>query len=250
MSIPRTGSAGGTVNCYTVELLENGEPYLLIEEVNGQGFRGKKWDGQKYEENHLETFEDVRGKTVSITHYYGFYEIRSDGLWDFIFDRITRWSYLRIWLNKMGQSIFNQTQTLTFKRTKVLRHIVDTKISADQEAFSSWGLMSGLYSERWFNHPKGEGAHKWLKLFLDSLVNTGELSKDGIQYKIQGKAIAFLIQQEQEEQRHRDSQALQRRMVYLTFSIVIVTAFTVDKGSILFGHFANFYSYIKGLVVG
>ena len=62
---------------------------------------------------------------------------------------------------------------------------------------------------------------KKLELYLDSLAETGELSKVSNEYVVTGKAIVTIENYEGAERRHRDNIKAQRRKFYLTFILVI-----------------------------
>jgi len=70
-------------------------------------------------------------------------------------------------------------------------------------------------------HPKGQAVEKKLVLFLDSLVETGELSKINTEYVVKGKAIVTIENYEEAERRHRDNLRSQRKMLCLTVPFAI-----------------------------
>jgi len=90
--------------------------------------------------------------------------------------------------------------------------------------------MTKLYSINWILHPKGNEVETKLDLYLDSLVDTGEISKPNTEYVVNGKAINTIEAYEQAERRHQDNVKSQKRMILLTF--ILATLALVQSGII------------------
>ena len=91
--------------------------------------------------------------------------------------------------------------------------------------------MGRMHTYRWFYHPDKEMQKKYLELYLESFVESGELScKDSITYKLTGKAVVTLESFEDEERKHRDNFIIQVVMVLLTIALTFLA--TVQAGLI------------------
>ena len=98
---------------------------------------------------------------------------------------------------------------------ELLKSLVQTYIDSTHTGIDQIDLMTKLYSIRWIMHPRGREVEKKLELYLDSLVETGELSKINSEYVVNGKAIVTIENYEEAERRHIDNIKAQKRMIYL-----------------------------------
>ncbi len=71
-------------------------------------------------------------------------------------------------------------------------------------------------------HPSAYEQQNRLELYLDSLVESGDLRKVNREYVVTGKAISTIEKYEEEERRHTEAVKLQKRMVLLTILIAFV----------------------------
>ncbi len=82
-------------------------------------------------------------------------------------------------------------------------------------------ILTHLYSMRWVAHPDSDSLETRIQLFVDSFVESGEISQiDSCNYSVTGKAINTLSQYEEQERRHVENKKLQKRMLCLTLAIV------------------------------
>ena len=71
-------------------------------------------------------------------------------------------------------------------------------------------------------HPSFDILHKKLDLYLESLVESGELKKVNDEFVVTGNAISTIEKYEEEERRHTEAVKLQRKMFWLTIIAVIL----------------------------
>ncbi|SHN93349.1 hypothetical protein BHECKSOX_64 [Bathymodiolus heckerae thiotrophic gill symbiont] len=88
----------------------------------------------------------------------------------------------------------------------------------------SHNISDSIYTSKWFYHPNKDQYRKKIGLHLNSLIEAGAINKDGINYSVNGKLINLVIDSEKENNRHNDNIASQRRMIQVTFALVIITA--------------------------
>jgi hypothetical protein len=62
-----------------------------------------------------------------------------------------------------------------------------------------------------------------MELYLDSLIDSGELRKINNEYVVTGKAIGTIEKYEEEERRHTEAVKLQKKMFWLTILGVLFT---------------------------
>jgi len=70
--------------------------------------------------------------------------------------------------------------------------MMNDQLDRTHDAISSMGLMTKLYSINWVLHPSKEEQQNKLELYLDSLVESGELRKVNYDYVVTGKAISTI----------------------------------------------------------
>lgn len=111
-----------------------------------------------------------------------------------------------------------------FERHELLKIILECHIkSAPHTGVNIIDLMTKLYSINWIDHPEGSEQREKLRLYLDSLVDSGELTKSNISYFVNSKAIATIAKYEEEERRHMDIVKVQKKMVILNRFLVLLT---------------------------
>ncbi|MBW7471700.1 hypothetical protein [Marinobacter sp. F4218] len=232
--IPRSGKRGEAVNCYVVAMDRNYEPYFLATAFDGNKLSGLKWDGRSYSEDLDLSLSELLHGQLSITHYYGLSEVTFSSIYDFAWHYFTRIIYLKIRLYRhidaSFQYFFNKKRLVTKRRMDLLAFMVEDQLVRTHKGIDLLSLMSKIYSMRMFLHPSREVQREKVRLYLESLVQSGELRKVNTEYVVEGKAIETLEKHEETEQRHTEAVKLQRKMFWLTF--VAVTFAVVQAGVI------------------
>ena len=243
--VPRSGEEGSRVNCFVVSLDRNSEPFFIATEYTSQDLRGVKWDGDSYAIDHTIPLSDINQYELRITHYYGLSTVTYDSIVDLAFHYLTRLVYLKIHLVRhieaTHQYFFNKSKIITKKRMELLQFMVEDQIDREHDGIRVMDLMTKLYSIRWVLHPSADEQEKKLELYLDSLVESGELRKVNLEYVVTGKAIGTLEKYEEEERRHTEAVKLQKKMVSLT--IILAFMAMVQAGLIKLPPLIDFASW-------
>ena len=72
-------------------------------------------------------------------------------------------------------------------------------------------------------HPEGSSQRQTVQFYLDSLVETGELRRlSDSTYELTGQAIKTVEDYEEHERKYGEGLSMQRRMVWLSFAIVLL----------------------------
>lgn len=224
--IPRSGAKGAQVNCHTVAIDKEGEPHYLIKALADDDLICMEWDGNSYANERKIKFSEVNSRDFRISHYYGHSEVTYFGINDYVLGRIFFFEYIKIHiyrtLTAMDQYIFNKTKLVTKQRVELLRFLVAQALEGKKE-FDVIELMTKLYTIKWVLHPdKGSQTQK-VKLYLNSLVDTGELRMNNGNYALTGHAIRGIEEYEEQERKHVESVKIQRRMFWLTLVIALLT---------------------------
>ncbi|MCS0350004.1 hypothetical protein ND920_00045 [Vibrio ordalii] len=171
---------------------------------------------------------DIDVNIVEITHYLHNYYTTYIGVNSFIFHCLTKKDCIKIKLkrifNKVLQSLFNKKELQIKPRYEMLDYLIEN-YGISRKEFSLTSLISDMYSLRFFGHPDRVNYQNKLRMYVDSFVESGEVSKlqDG-GYKVNGKAIVTLEKYQTEERRHTDSVKLQYSMVILTLLLAILAS--------------------------
>lgn len=224
--IPRSGEEGEKVDCYTVAIDKDSEPYFLLKKYENQTLVGKVWNGNQYSGAHELKISDIEGGTLRITHFYGVNKIRYDSVYDFVFNHITKFVYIKVniyrYLESTYQYLFNRRKLITKKRLELLQFMLNDQLDREHKGIRILNLMTKLYSINWVLHPSADEQQEKLQMYLESLLSSGEIKKINDEYIVTGKAINTIELYEEQERRHVEAVKLQRKMVWLTLLLTIM----------------------------
>jgi hypothetical protein len=216
-----TGEKRKRQNCYNVFLLENNRRELIIESIDKFGVHGKKRRDGTFSENCSVPFEDINISNIGITHYTGFETIYYTGLRDFF---LLDWTGLyypyfksRPFFFKISKFFFNQKKLVMKERQDILRILLDYTVSRHDQSISLIGLITEIYSVKWVEHPDSEFIQHKMNIYLDSLVASDDLQKNGAHYIVTPKAILTLEEYERADRRHNQIINIQRVLLFLSF---------------------------------
>lgn len=229
-SIPLTGDSRARVNCFEIALDKDSKPYFFVRGVEGDNLTGMLWDGTSYSTEAKIPIETIVAHDLFITHYYGHDEIKYRGIYDFIINNITRWIYIKMYIEKLDQYFFNKKKLVTKERMDLLKLMLSDQFERSHSGISIIDLMTKLYSIKWVLHPKSDVQEKKLELYLDSLVKSGDIKKINHEYEVTGTAISSIEKFEEEERRHVENVKMQKRALWLT--IIIAIAALIQAGVI------------------
>lgn len=226
MPIPRSGSEGERVNCFTVYIEKDRRPYLFVTGVESENLLCLEWDGDHFSENTFIPLAHIDQKDIFVAHYYGLSVVRFTGIYDLVINRLTRWPYIKIHFmrvaERFGQYIFNKKKLVTKQKVDLLRILLSRHLEGNT-SLDSFHLMSDLYTIKWVLHPDGDAQRRKLALHLDALAHTGELKRQQDRYVLTGLALSAIEEYEEQERRHTENVKTQKLMVWLTLAIVLLT---------------------------
>ncbi|KGK42242.1 hypothetical protein LH51_08295 [Nitrincola sp. A-D6] len=204
----------------------NGEPFFIATAYEANVLSGLRWDGRSYSDEHSVSLEDIGDYELRITHYYGLATVTYDSIFDFAFHHVSRLEYLKIsvvrYIEATHKYFFNKRKLVTKKRMELLEFMMNDQLDREHNGIGIIDLMTKLYSTNWVLHPSADEQQQKLELYLDSLVESGELNNLNHEYVVTGKAISTLERYEEEERRHSEAVKLQRKMVSLTILLVFM----------------------------
>ena len=224
--IPRSGEEGEKVNCFVVALDRGNEPFFVATGSEKGRLTGLRWNGERYAEEHSISIDELNDGNLRITHYYGISEIIYSSVYDLAWNYLSKIAYIKIHLyrhiSSAHQYLFNKKKLVTKKRMELIQFMMNDQLDREHKGIGVIDLMTKLYSIKWVLHPSADDQQSKLELYLDSLVESGELSKVNTEYVVTGKAISTIEKYEEEERRHAEAVKLQKKMVSLTILIAFV----------------------------
>lgn len=234
-TISRSGSSGEAVNCFSTFMDQtHTDRRLLMVGLDGDVAKFLEWDGNSFVIPKDIPLRDIPAEAIRINHYYGLSDVRYRGVTDFIVGRLTGYPYLKVHAilirDRISQYIFNKRRLVTKQRIEVLEVMVQKRLDG-ADALMTLDVMLALHGMQSIVHPGKDAYIEMLELYLDSLVDSGELQKiDGYKYRAIGKAIQTLERYEEEEARHTES----RRIQYTTLLLsIVVAALTVIQAGLV-----------------
>jgi hypothetical protein len=224
--IPRSGDAGAAINCYSLRVDHQGEPFVLITSFGDETITGLEWNGASYVSPVTLSLRDVVAADIYTTHYHGLAETNYFGIRDFALGHFTRWPYMKAWLyfkhEGISQFFFNRKKLVTKQRYELLKFMLSRSLEG-QTSFESLALMIDLYSIKWVLHPQGEAQHRKVQLYLDLLADAGELKRmNQHTFVLTGQALKAIEEYEEQERRHYSTVKLQRRALYLSSAVALL----------------------------
>jgi hypothetical protein len=225
-TIPRSGEEGENVNCYSIFLDYEEESYFLAEDYTNEKLKGLKLADGKYQEPHEIAFSEIDKYQLRVKHYYGLSTIAYHGIYTLAWHHYTKIVYLKLHLFRLFYAIdnffFKKKKLVTKKRMDLLRFLIEDHLNSDHKGFDILDLMTKLYTIKWVSHPSAKDQKEKLRIYLDSLVESGDLTKSDLRYHVTGKAVWTIERFEEEVRRHAEMAKLQRRIIYLTLILIFV----------------------------
>lgn len=226
LRIPRSGKAGEKADCFVIAVDNDSSPFLMINKFEKNSLYGFEWDGKSYSGQGSISLENINDNDLVITHFYGLSEVTYKGIYDYVINGLSRWPYIKIirkrFFLKVYQHRFNKKEMMTQKRVDLLRFMIENQFSRRHKGISLIDLMTKLYSIKWVLHPNADKQREILQFYLDSLVSTGDLEIINHEYVVNGYAVTFIEQWEEDERKHNESVKLQRRAFWLSVVIAFL----------------------------
>ncbi len=231
-TIPRSGREGEKINCFTAFVDKNGKPQLLLDSLDGDLVKCRRWDGNAFSIETDEPISTLVGSELRISHYYGLDTIQFKGVGDFLWHRFLGLIYFRIHLRRAWQAasqfLFNRRSLRSHQRLRILRVLVSSRLAGNQDGLTYFDVMTELYSFRWRLHPAQESRSAEVELQLESLVASGDLVKLEIAYSATPNSLITLERTDEEDRRHREAFRLQ--LVIVSLTAIIALAALVQAG--------------------
>ncbi|MFV7532642.1 hypothetical protein [Enterobacter mori] len=176
-------------------------------------------------------FIDIPEMDAELVHYKKNYTQRYTGIIAFAIDRTLKIMTLKSQIARLKGKVISgtkaTTETISRDRFNLLRLLVASYVnqrpSRTSSGFSQDEVIALLYGTLWYKHIKNEAFRRKIKLLLESLVISGDLTETRGGYYVQGQAITTLVEYEKEERRVSQQQKMHKNIVRFMFVITVAT---------------------------
>lgn len=224
--IPRSGDAGAAVDCYSTRVIRGEDDYLLVRSIDADVCNCLEWDGSRYSIESKFQFAELLKHRFEFVHFHGLCTTTYSGWLDLALGRVFRLPYIKARIHfayqNFAQGLYNRRKLITKQRIDLLKVILAAQLNG-RDRLSSLSIMSLIHTDRWYLHPNHEDEHHRVQFHLEKLAETKDLIKSGIDYQISGQGVAAIELYEEQERKHGESISTQRRMVWLTVLIALLT---------------------------
>jgi hypothetical protein len=236
---------------YAMILCHEDVPVFLIEGVN--------WSEDTLQGEFLTSSEpaelkisDLSNYTLEIEHIIKNRGIVFDGAFDFLFNKITQFKYIKSALRnrkvEKEKCKFEKTKLILKSRMEILEFFVE-HFCKGGKPMTLQKIMSATVHNRWVFHPDSKHKQQRLSLLLDSLVLSGDLLSDSNKlYRVSPKSIVTIEEYREGNVKHRQVIILQKNMLIVTAILAVFSVF--QSGIIKFATIIDLdkHKMITGLV--
>ncbi|MFH1051225.1 MAG: hypothetical protein V1779_09910 [bacterium] len=230
--IPLTGPLSKNINCFSITIDKDNLPYLHLESVINGDIIGLEWQGNSYKIERKVQLSDNDYKNMNITHYLKGTPITFHGIRQYIFNRITKIIYIRLFIQQKLYDVVNifykKKNLILPARMKLLSIICNMCLSQPNQSITKNALMNKIYSRRWVIHPKAINFYDITHLLLDSLKRSNDIYLYEDKISITGDGIWTLEKYEKEKSKRRNEIILQ--ILILIATIVLAVSSLIQVG--------------------
>ena len=181
--------------------------------------------------NIVKKLVDIPEMDAEIVHYKKNYAQTYKSIIAFALDRTLKVITLKTQIARLKGRVISgaksDTETISRDRFNLLRLLVASYVnqrpSRTASGFSVDEVIALLYGTLWYKHIKNEAFRRKIKLLLESLVISGDLTEDQGVYYVQGQAITTLVEYEKEDRRVTQQQKMHKNIVRFMFVITVAT---------------------------
>jgi len=179
-------------------------------------------------EKKRETLPDL---DCEIIHYKKNNILKYRNIFTFTLDRYLKIITLRNTVartkGKLVSIIKSDKETISSDRFNLLQLLVANDIhqrpSRTASGFNQEEVITLLYGTLWYQHIYNASFRRKIRLLLDSLVLTGDLTETQGRYYVQGQAITTLVEHQKEEKRITQQQKMHKNIVRFMLVITVST---------------------------
>jgi len=219
---------------YALILCLGDERIFLIESIDlekgvilGASFKDSELRGVHAQQAKMK-ISDLDTLQLKIEHVFDNHSILFNSVFDFVFNQITRYRYLRRSIvqvkDNREKKKFETTKLILKSRIALLEHLVEHHCRGGKP-MTLEQIMSATVNNRWVFYKDSKHKKKRLSLMLESLEETNDIEVvRGNQYQVKAKAIETIEAFRDSNLKHKQIVIIQKGMLLLTVSLAFFTA--------------------------
>lgn len=229
--IPRTGSDGEAVDCYSVYVTDANGSYLA-NRIEGNTLYVDQWNEEtRTHDKPVElNLDNLKNLNFEINHYHGLVTHNYKTPLDFLLHELTgaykvlsRYSLAKY---KIPQYIFSKKILRRPDRIQTLEAIIKLTEDNYNKTFRASEVLAALHGSRTILHPQFPTLQQAMHLILSSLADSGEVKKmDAHTFIINGRALTTLEHLKEERARETRAQGYASKMLWLTIILALTASF-------------------------
>lgn len=219
-TIPRRGERHEDIDCNIVSIETSfGSGWVVSADQHGLIYQLYGSDGKQ----DFISWQEALTAKIEFKHYLSYYEFSCESPTINLARTLLRTHRAHVAKEKVRQLLFNRKKLVRTDKIKILRHLLEMRISNINHSISSVTLLGELHGMRAHAHPSANKQLRYYQLVCESLSVSGDLIKNpsDLTYTLSPKALGTLASYEEEEKKHRELTVLQIIMAILTFALVI-----------------------------
>ena len=224
--IPLSGEEAIKNNCFSVRIRVKSQYRYLLMSIDGEKVCARAWNGYKYVVPAKIHARKFKPEEIEIDQFYLGSHVRYESYNEAFFSILTRYTHLRLrvllLMRLTSQLFFNKKSPFLKKREDLLKKLVELNLNNPSKTFTSFELMGLFYTTKWLNHPDAGLERVRLEIYLDSFVESCELSRNNQEYSVEPKSLITLESYNESERKHKEQ-------IRVQFFLVIFTALLALK---------------------
>lgn len=223
---------------YIVQIRDNDKKVVArITGIDGNTVRGRVLEDTRLAGPYEKSLTGELNIQLQVYHFYkgSVYDI--DGIEAFKRYDLYKPYILKHYQHKVVQSLYNRRIRFDGDRVATLRFIYrsiydDEGNTSKQNEFYSDQVLASKYGGRVFGHPRFFSLRRKQEILLESLVASGDLSKNSNgSYRLEGKSLWTISKFEIEERKHNQNLAVNSILAALTF--VLATTAIIENWKLI-----------------
>lgn len=206
-ALANEGPAADAMNWFILKFTASHTERYLFRAIEPAGYKFGQFGSE--DDVYLD-IDQVAKMEMSCEFYYrGYLVTYRNKRAMFISQLLGTW-WLTINADKLSQWLFNRRSLVTADRIEMMRFLCGEAMKDANFRAEPQSRANAMHGKRFWRHPGAHGHVQRERFLLDSLVATGDLSReqDG-HYRVQAKMVASLESIEGEDRRHRRSNRIQ-----------------------------------------
>ncbi len=237
--IPLTGENALKNDCFVVEVqaTDGDKTDFQVDLVSKKGFCGRlktlnEQGRTEYSVKACVPLKSLEKWEFEANHFYKTYRFRYRSPFKFIVWNAFSLFKLEILKEKISQLFFNISTKERTERIEVLTELVSMRAEMTDDILlgfvkdqhqSSFELFRKFYGEKVFGNPQYKMMLYRFEMILRSFLDGGEISETRNGFQVEPKALALISQYQEENRRHKEQMAHNRRIFALSIVVAIAT---------------------------